>query len=318
VFLFAAGSMFAIASLLVINATWGPFIVDRPAENLALKFEWAWLSQWWNDFTELPLFENYWRSRALWSLLVPVGATLLALSTRAIRKTTFAFLAKPPVLLSVCLVVGMFAMLVGYRCVAEHPFDPPSQPRYLVTVRPFYLLLFVGPFLCAPWRRLRRVVWIPLAACLVWMVLAGWVGPVLAWDAERRPTTAYGREALPFRSGADHLYAWLRARNSDNVIVFSNFYDDIALEAHLPAQPIPADAEELRTRVRRIAEARNCSNPKVLFVLEPDNMWRKYFPDVHQAMDLFRLERLDSPDPLLARYVYVPLCLRSPPGATVP
>jgi hypothetical protein len=74
----------------------------------------------------------------------------------------------------------------------------------------------------------------------------------------------------------------------------------------LPAQPLPGSASQLRDVVRRIAAARGCTNPRLLFVLEPDNLWRDYFLETYEAIDTFELTRFDSTSPVLRRYVYVP------------
>ena len=306
---FLVGCILPPGLLLATNALWGPSAVDRPPGSLSCSWQWGWLSQWWHHYSQLPLFESHWRSLLLWSRLLPAGAALIILSRRSFRQATVSFLARPPVMLSACAVAGVFLLLIGFRVTADALYDPPSQQRYLLPVRPFYLLFFLGPLIALPSIALRRLICLPILACAVWLVQAGWIDSVRLWAAQRRPVTAYGREAVPFKNGADQLYAWLRTQNAPDLIVFSNFFDDIALEAHLPAQPLPAGVDELRARVRQISQARNSPRPKVLFVLEPDNMWRQYLPDLHQAMKRFDLQRLNSPNPVLARYVFVPRCL---------
>jgi hypothetical protein len=303
---FCLGCLAPLALLAITNATCAYRMIDETASAFGLHFDWSWAATWWWHFAQLPLFTSQWRACHLYAWYFPPVLILLLLATRMSRRAAADFFRRPAVQLSLCAVAGMFGLMMIYRIFAGSFFVTAAEPRYLMPVRPFYLLAFVGPLLVIPWQRLRRLLWLPLAACLIWLVQAEWIDAARTWAAEHHSVTAYGRQAVPFQNDPDQLYAWLRRQNAPGLIVFSNFFDDIALETHIAAQPLPETTDELRDRVRRIARARNIDDPRVLFVLNPDNMWRDYYLPVHKAIRVFDLERAQNPLPAVRRYVFIP------------
>ncbi|UCG33866.1 MAG: hypothetical protein JSU68_04360, partial [Phycisphaerales bacterium] len=303
---FCLGCLVPLVLLAITNATFARSMIDEPASAFGVRFEWSWFATWWRHFAQLPLFTSQWRAPHLYACYFPVAVVLYLVATRGSRRAAADFFRRPAVQLSLCAVAGMFALMMIYRIFAWSFFVTPAEPRYLMPVRPFYLLAFVGPLLVIPWQRLRQLLWLPLAACLVWLVQAEWIDAARTWAAEHHSVTAYGRQAVTFQNDPDGLYTWLRRQNALDLIIFSNFFDDIALETHIAAQPLPEDVNELHDRVVRITRARNISTPRVLFVLNPDNIWRTYYLPVHEAIQTFGLKRAESQLAAVRRYVFTP------------
>ncbi len=303
---FIVGALMPLLLLAAVNGRLGHSIIDEPASALGLDFDLGWPLIWWKHFVQLPFLRSWWRSPMIFATIIPVIAILIMAATGSTRRAARGFFRHHSVQLSVGAVGGMFALLMLYRIFAQSFFVVEAEPRYLMCVRPFYLVLLAGPLLSIRWRSLRRAVCLALLAGVYWLVQAEWIDATRLRVADAPATTAYGRAARCFATGPDELYAWL-GRNADaNSIVFSNFFDEIALESHVPAQPLPAGVDALRDAVRRISIARGCNNPRLLFVLEPDNQWRHYYLNAWQAIDTFGLERMNAASAVVRRYVFMP------------
>ena len=114
--------------------------------------------------------------------------------------------------------------------------------------------------------------------------------------------TPYGQWAHCLAPGAADLYHWLSEQNCADLIVVSNFHDYIALETKIPALPIPKDVPTLKTWVEGIRRSRHISNPRILFVLDPDNHWRDYWiPPPTEIIQTFGLKhQADTPTTISA------------------
>ena len=79
---------------------------------------------------------------------------------------------------------------------------------------------------------------------------------------------------------------------SENGTVLSNFREYITLETKIPALPIPDSISTLNEWVGSISASRGITQPRVLFVLDPDNHWRSYWlPPVSEIVRTFALAR---------------------------
>lgn len=303
---FFLGAALPVLSLAAINAAFGPSLIDRPAGGFHPAFHPSWIADFWQHFCALPLFTTHWRATLALTTLIPIGSLSLMLLTPAARRAARAFLARPKIALSLCAFAGFFLLVTAFRILAPALYDPASESRYLLPVRPLYLLFFVGPLLSLPWNRFRRLCALPILACLAWLLLAEWAGPLRALAANAQPPTPYGQRALWLGHDAAELYPWLKAQDAPDLVVFSNFYDYIALETGIPAQPLPADMNQLADRLERITRARGIQHPRVLFVLAPDNLWRTYLPQPADLIRTFNLHPLPTSIPALSRHVFTP------------
>jgi len=110
-----------------------------------------------------------------------------------------------------------------------------------------------------------------------------------------RTATPYGQWSRCFAPGAADLYSWLRSQASGNLVVISNFHEYLSLETGLPTLPIPKDVDTLIAWVERIKASRGITEPRVLFVLDPDNKWRDYWmAKPEDVVRTFALRRSDA------------------------
>lgn len=259
---------------------------------------------WWR-FTDLPFYNHLWYSHWVFALAIPIGVIGLATLARSWRRAVRSLVTSPAFLLSACVVGVLFLMLITATVVFRSKFTYVDLPRYYAAVKPLYFVLFVGPLLCIPSKTVRGLACIPLLLCCSWYVQIEWPRPYQRWLAADRPFTDYGRWAVCFEPGSRDLYAWLRGQDGPELIVFSSFQDEIALETWIPANPVPEDESQLHRWVDRIRRARGISQPQILFVLDPSNHARDYFlPPPDEVIARFGLASHAAAPETIRRYVF--------------
>ena len=267
---------------------------------------------WW-QFTDLPFYNYHWYSHWVYALAIPLGVIAFVCLTRSWRQAWRSFLARPGVILSACVVGTLLVMLAAVSMLFRSKHTYVDIPRYYLAVRPLYFLLLVGPLLCIPRKSVRALACIPLLLCCSWYVQVEWPQPYRRWLAADRPLTTYGRRALRFEPNSVRLYDWLAEQRSEELVIFSNFHDDIALETWIPACPTPGDPDEMNAWLKRIRAARGIGDPRVLFVLQPDNDTRDYFlAPPERIVDDFKLVHPPDVPEEIRQYVYAPTVKRDP------
>jgi len=245
---------------------------------------------WWN-FTDLGYYDYHWYSHwafALW----PVLLVTVAVVTRPGRRSIMKMFRCPGISLSALTLLCLLGMLVFTTTLFGGKFDYVGLERYYFPVRPIYFLLFVGPLLWLPARPVKVLIAAGLLIMCSWTVRQDWSRPYKRWLAADREVTDYGQWAICFSPGAAELYRWLEGQSESRLIVCSNFHDYIALETGIAAMPIPADEATLDRWVSRICKVRGITNPRILFVLDPDNRCRDYFlPDPELVRERFALDK---------------------------
>jgi hypothetical protein len=148
-----------------------------------------------------------------------------------------------------------------------------------------------------PRRVVRAVLCVALVLACSWTLQQEWSRPYERWRTADRPRTPYGQWSRCFEPDAFELYAWLASQAGPNLIVVSNFHEYITLETKIPALPIPLDRATLNTWIDGICTSREVTNPRVLFVLDPDNRERSYWlPDPSTVIKTFALTpRTEAP-----------------------
>jgi len=306
---FAAGAALPVLALVVVNRVYGSAVPVQMQYNLGSRIGFAMdptvpVTVWWR-FTDLPFYNHVRYSHWMFAAVVPLGAVGVVCIRSSWRKAARSLVTSPGFILSACVVGSLFLLLIGVSefCRAKHSYV--TIDRYYLAVRPLYFLLFLGPLLAIPTRSVRAMACLPLLLCLSWYVQVEWPRPYKRWLAAQRPFTEYGRWAVCFEPGGNGLYRWLRERNVPDLIVCSNFHDEIAVETWLPACPLPVDEQQLARWVERIRDARDIDEPKVLFVLDPSNHTRDYYlPPPRDVIARFALTPCRTAPETIRPYVF--------------
>jgi hypothetical protein len=230
---------------------------------------------------------------------------IVAVCTRGGRRALGRFIATPPVALGLITLAALLVMLVGAAAFFGEKYDYIGLARYYVPGKPLYFLLFVAPVLLIPRRAVRAGACAALLVLGLWIVQQEWARPYKRQLAEHRQATPYGQWERCFSPDSADLYDRLRKCSAPDLIVVSNFPDDLTLETQIPALPIPPDRATLDAWVGRICRARNVTNPRVLFVLDRNNHVRDYFilrPE--RIVDVFDLRRPSEALMTASRYVF--------------
>ncbi len=276
---FAAAPLVAV---LVINRVFGQGDTQSQlnlGSSVGFDLSWSVLAEAWTHFTEQTLYAHRREAFAFFVILLPVAVLGLPWLHRTARRRLSAFLRTPPVALSIAVTVVLLAELIAASVLFHDKYDYAAQPRYYQPIRPFYFLLFVGPLTLVAWRWVRAAICIPLVLAGMWFVRQDALRTIARWQAKAPVVTPYGRWAGHFAPGAPALFDWLAAQRGDDLVVFSNFHEEIALETGIPACPTPRDAAELDDWLERIAAVRSVQPTRILFVFHPDNDYRDYYLD---------------------------------------
>jgi hypothetical protein len=281
-------------ALFMLNRALGPGVSAQAQLNLGESVSWDWditkLHAAWTHFARQTPYAHRPEAFAFYTLLLPVLAWGIPLVTRATRRDAWRLMGTSPMLLSALTCAALLALLIAASVLFADKYNYVAQARYYAPMRPLYFVLFLGPLTIWPHR------WLRLAACVPLVLVASWF---VNQDARRvwarmhaRPTvtTAYGRQSRYFGPHSRELFDWLRGQASADLVVFSNFHEEIALETGIPACPTPPDAVAMSDWLARIREHRAIDEVRVLFVLAADNDYREYYlPPREVVIDEFGL-----------------------------
>ncbi len=268
-----------VGALLLINSVFGTGSTQARlnlGHDIGFDFSPRLIARAWWNFTDFSFYDYHWFAHwiyAFWPAALLVGTCAI----RPLRRMVGAFAATPGVCLSAVVSGTLLGMLIAATALFGDKYDYVSLERYYLPIRPLYFLLFVAPLALIPLRAVRVVLCIGLVIGCSWLVRQDWPRPYKRWLAANRATTPYGQWARCFEPGAADLYNWLRTQGGPDLIVVSNFHEYIALETGIPTLPIPKDVDTLTDWVERICASRGLTNPRVLFVLDPDNKGRDYW-----------------------------------------
>ena len=306
---FAFSALVPIITLMVLNGALADGATTRQQLNLgdrlSIDFDFAMVATAWRRFTEQTFYDYRPESAMLFVWILPALALITPVLFRDSRRKLSEFLARPEVLLSVTMTGTLLATVILATTLFKEKYDYVSLPRYYQPIRPFYYLFFLGPVLTLRPRVLRGLACVPLILCCLWFVRQDWTRTYLRWQAAAREMTDYGRCAQYFEPHSAELYRWLRAQRRDDLVVFSNFHDDIALETQIPACPAPRTVADMERWIEGIKRAREIDDARVLFVLDPDNHTREYFlPPPEDVIRQFHLVRVTGVPDTVSTYVY--------------
>ena len=306
---FALAAAVPIAALLIVNRTFGVGSSQAQlnlGQTVGFDFAPGLIGEAWWKFTEFGFYNHHGFSHwtlALWPLAVVAAALCIRPARRALR----SFASSPMVCLSALVAAALLVVLIGATTFFSAKFDYAALGRYYQPVKPLYFLLFVGPVLLIPHRVMRGGACAALLVACSWLVQQEWPRPYRRWLAANYRETAYGRRAMYFEPNSTALYNWLATQKADDLLVCSNFHDDIALETWIPACPTPRNAVELEAWIERAKRARGVADMRVLFVLDPENHGRSYFlPPPGQLVEAFDLVHPPNVPLAIAPYVYEP------------
>lgn len=298
-----------VATLIVVNRVMGMGASVQEQLNLgqkaALAFDWQITVDLWRNFTTQTPYAH--RSEAFWffAAILPMIAWTMPLVTCESRNALRRFIAHPAVLLSAAMVASMFALLAAATILFRGKYNFAELDRYYLAIRPFYWLLFVGPLAAMPKTIVRVGVTMMMVTFGAWFVQQDHVRAYQRIAQKQTVQTDYGRWAERFEPNSRELFAWLSAQAGDDLVVFSNFQDDIALETQIPACPVPESRAELNQWLDAIRAARSVDSLRLLFVLEPDNPHRDYFqPTAAQTIETFHLQPATSAPNSIRRHIF--------------
>jgi len=298
-----------ILTLVAINRALGPEIPTQQQYNLGSTLSWqippeTLLAAWLNLTRQTPYAH---RPEAVWfiALLLPLVGVALPILLRPLRSAAKRLWTSPPALLSLACMLTLLLTLVTASALFQGKYNYAELARYYQPARPLYYLCFVGPLVLAPWRWWRAGIFAGLLLTCSWLINQDARRAHVRLLAREVEVTDYGRAARHFAPGSRELFAWLRELAGPELVVFSNFHEEIALETGIPASPTPRDDWELQRWLGRIRQARGVEDLRVLFVLHPDNDYRDYYLDA--PADIRRKFGLNAPadaTPAVANYVF--------------
>lgn len=289
-----------VVSLLMINQVFGSSESVQTQLNLGtsiqINFSLALLTHAWSNFTKFGFYDYVSISQGLYAFW-PVIMMFAVIFIRPLRNRISTFIKMPAIGLSICLVTTLLIMLVTATAVFGDKYNYVGLQRYYLTVKPLYFLLFVGPLCFIPRRLIRIILCVAMIVCCNWLIRVEWSKPYSKWLAADRPVTDYGQWSRCFEPDANSMYRWLHQQANPYLIVVSNFHEYIMLETKIPTIPIPKDMPTLNRWIERICESRSITDPRVLFVLNPDNQWRNYWiPEPDVIIQKFQLkDRINLP-----------------------
>lgn len=308
---YAAGAALPIVSLVVVNLSFGAGESAQQqfnlGERMSFDFRIETVATAWDLFTKQTIYAHVSWSQWFFAWVVPLGGLAVPVLLPGTRRHVQAYWSRPAMLLSVTATVTLLGTLIAVTTLFREKFNYVAIERYYWCARPFYWVFFIGPVLTFASRLPRVVMCVPLLMIGSWYVRQDWTRTYRRWLRAERVFTDYGRWAYRFHPNATELYRWLRAQRGDDLVVFSNFHDDIGLETWIPACPTPADRDTMETWLARIRLARGVAHVRVLFVLDPSNNTRDYFlPPPDAVIATFNLKHVPDAPAAIARYVYAP------------
>jgi hypothetical protein len=315
---FAVCAALPIAGLLALNAAYGVNTSVQEQLNLGSRFsvnlDIELVATAWQRFTEQTIYAHRPEASAVFAWIVPILGMLALLIVRRSDRSAESLTTgldesrwarHDGCYLSASIAAAMLVMLVVATACFSSKYHFVDLDRYYQPIRPLYWLLFLGPIVRLRHRWPRVVVCIALVAAGSWFVQQDAGRAYARAIAADRAATDYGRAVLRFEPGSRELFAWLKKQAAPDLVAFSNFHDDIALETGIAACPTPADAAEMNEWLERIKAARGVDELRVLFVLDPDNRNRAYFlPPVDEVIEKLDLVATEDVAGVIARYVW--------------
>jgi len=309
VVVFGLAAAVPVLALVGVNRVFGddlPMQQRYPVgDRLSLEVDADMFATAWRMFTQQTFYNH--RPESVWffAAVVPLGGLVLPFAFRGSRRLMAGFVSSPPVRLCAVTAAACLVMLLGMSAVFRERFHYAGLDRYYLPIRPFYYLFFLGGIASFRLRTVRVLACVPLLLACSWVVQQDWARAYGRELARQDEVTPYGRRAVYFEPHSAVLYEWLKAQRGDDLLVLSNFHDEIALETRIPACPTPRDRAELETWIARVKQARNVDDVRVLFVLDPDNHGRRYFlPPPSELVESFNLAPLPSVPERIAGYVF--------------
>lgn len=308
VLIFAASSLAPIMTLVMVNSVWGPAASASEKFNLGSKLGFDLnvhsLARVWWTFTDFGYYSHrpivHWLF-ALWPLALP---SVCFFKTSRSWVMNLAGRLDFKVLLFVA--IAMLSMIVGATSLFGAKFDYIKLERYYFPGRPILLFILAAPFLLIPRRTVRIGSCCAFAALLWFTLVHQWI-PAYDRAQARRAVTLSGAWSRIFEPGAASLYRWLCEQDpKGDLLVFSNFHEYVAVETGIVVLPIPQDTDALEKMRDRAGSIRGIENPRAVFVLNPQNLWRDYWiKSPNQIIEEFGLEPLAAAPPELHDYLFV-------------
>jgi hypothetical protein len=312
---FACGAAIPIIALLVMNRA---LAGDTPVQeqlNLGRTLSFALdpgaVATAWRHFARQTLYAHRPEAGLFFLAGLPLLALLAPAARRPSRRELCGFCQHPATILSAALVLTTLGFLVAASVFFAGKYNYVGQPRYYASIRPLYFVLFVGPFFAWRHKAIRVAFATAILAAGIWFIQQDHARTLRRWAAAASEATDYGRAARRFAPHSQEVFAWLKEQAGDDLVVFSNFHEEIVLETHIPACPTPRDPQQLATWQQRIAERRGVWPKRILFVLDPDNDYRSYYlPPPAEIVAQFGLTTPEGLPEVLAPYVFTPQPLR--------
>ncbi len=307
--IFALCAAFPVVALLLTNQFMGSGESMQAQVNLghrvAFDMSPSLIWQAWWQFTDLGYYDHHAISHwviALW----PGCLVVIALLVPTWRQTLVTFISKPAVKLSASVLIMFLMMIVLATAMFHDKFDFVNLERYYIPLRPIYFLLFVGPLFVLQSRVIRLGLCVVLLVCCSWTFQQQWLRTYNRWSQADRAVSSYGAWSRCFEPHSDLLFRHLKSLADESLILVSNFHEYLALETSLPTLPVPTDRASLDRWVSKIATSRGIENPRVMFVLDPDNQWRKHWiKDKRKIETDFELAPVSMPFESEATKVYI-------------
>ncbi len=301
---YAAGAALPIVALLIVNRAFAAGGSIQSQLNLGGRVGFALTPElpataWWmlTDFG----YYDYRPEAHMLLALAPLALLGAALLLRPLRHAFGASISTPALRLGAIVLAALLALLVASSALFGEKYNYVVLERYYLPVRPILLALLAAPLLMLRRRWLSAGVGLAAVIALSWTLRYDWHRAWTRWAAADRERAPSGAWAQVFEPGAAAMYAELARYAGDDVILFSNFHDYLAVELRVPAYPLPTDRPTAQRWISGIASARGRSSADVraVFVIDPDNRWRDYY--------------LRPPGEVIASLDLVPLSVGRPP-----
>lgn len=306
---FFAAATVPILALVLLNALLGPAQSSTEQFNLGTNLGWqfslsAVARAWWM-LTDLGFYAYkpwvHW-FLALGPLFLPAGLCL-----PIVRKTLLASFLRFEWRLAAAVLLTLLAMLICAAGLFGAKFDYISLERYYLPVRPLFVALLCGPLLHLPRRAVRLGICPVLLAFAFWTIFHEWTPAFSRWSRTREARTPAGAWSRIFEPNAREVYDWVRSQPTGNVLIFSNFHEYLAFETNVITLPIPPSRQALDLWIEHARALRGTASLRVLFLINPDNLWRSYWiPAPSVIREMFDLVLFDDVPPDVQPFAFTP------------
>lgn len=309
VFIAAAG--LPMIALVVFNRATGEGVSTQEQFNLGNRFGFdfsmSMIATAWTLWTSQTLYAHRPEANMIFAAGLPILALAMPMLFAGSRQRLLKLLRTQRMQLVVMFVIALVTVLVTASTLFKGKFDYVGLARYYDPIKPIYFAVFVGPLLVWNRRIVRGTVAIISVLAISWFVQQDAMRTRDRWLAADRPFTEYGRWDHRFGPKSRELYSWVTEHAGSDMIIFSNFHDDLALETGTPVCPAPQGLEELRSWVGNIRKGRGVSSLRVIFVFEFDDDSRDYFQKRPETLILeLGLVRAENVPEAIKSHVFVP------------